>query len=48
MPSILGSAIVFLVLAAVIFLAARSVWNSRKKGGCGGDCAHCCGCHTEQ
>ncbi len=47
MSPVLGNAIVLLALAAVVFLAARSLWKNRKKGGCGGDCAHCGGCHRQ-
>lgn len=46
MPPILGNIIVIAVLAAVIGLAVRSLWRSRKTGGCSGDCASCGGCHS--
>ncbi|WP_295581737.1 FeoB-associated Cys-rich membrane protein [uncultured Oscillibacter sp.] len=46
MPGILGYGIVLAVLAAVVALAIRSLWKSRKKGGhCSGDCSRCGGCH---
>ena len=46
MPTILGNIIVIAVLIAVVVLAARSLWKSRKSGGgCNGDCGNCRGCH---
>lgn len=46
MPAFLGNLIVILVLAAVIALAIRSLWQSRRQGGgCNGDCANCGSCH---
>ncbi len=33
------------VLAAVVFLAVRSVIKQKKKGGCCGDCSRCSACH---
>lgn len=46
MPAILGNIIVVAVLAAVVVLAARSLWRARKSGGgCSGDCGNCRGCH---
>lgn len=46
MPPIAGYIIVTAVLVAVVALAVRSLWKSHKSGGgCGGDCAHCKGCH---
>ena len=38
--------IVIAALAAVVALAIRSLWKSRKSGGgCNGDCDSCRGCH---
>lgn len=46
MPAILGNIIVIAVLIAVVVLAVRSLWKSRKSGGgCNGDCGSCRGCH---
>lgn len=46
MPAILGNIIVVAILAAVVVLAARSLWRTRKSGGgCNGDCGNCRGCH---
>lgn len=48
MPPILGNLIVIAVLIGVVALAVRSVWKDHKAGkscACGGDCAHCKGCH---
>ena len=46
MPAILGNLIVIAVLAAVVALAARSLWREHKRGGgCSGDCSSCGGCH---
>lgn len=45
MPVMLGDLIVIAALAAVVILAVRSVWRTRKAGGqCTGDCASCGGC----
>lgn len=43
MTSYLALALVALAAA----LALRALWRSRRagKGACGGDCAHCKGCH---
>lgn len=47
MTAVLGNLIVIAVLVAVVALAARSLWKSRKAGGhCTGDCASCGGCHS--
>lgn len=41
----------YVILALVVLaaaLAARAVWKDHKAGkacSCGGDCAHCKGCH---
>ncbi len=46
MPAVLGNLIVLAALAAVVGLAVRSLWKSRRAGGhCNGDCASCGGCH---
>lgn len=46
MSGILGNVIVLATLAVVVALAARSLWNSHKKGGsCSGDCGSCSSCH---
>ena len=46
MPAILGNIIVIAVLIAVVTLAVRSLWKSRRSGGgCNGDCGNCRGCH---
>lgn len=45
MPAVLGNIIVIAVLAAVVTLAVRSIWKSRRSGGgCNGDCGSCRGC----
>ncbi|NLK37608.1 MAG: FeoB-associated Cys-rich membrane protein [Epulopiscium sp.] len=38
----MGNIIVILVLASIVALAIRSMWNSHKNKHCGGDCS-CCG-----
>ncbi len=43
MPPILSNIIVILILAVIIFLAVRSIWRNRRKGGCGYGCAGCTG-----
>ncbi len=48
MTPILGNVVVILILAVVVFFAARSVWKGRKRGGCDGDCARCGGCRTNK
>lgn len=52
MPPILGNVIVIAVLAAVVVLALRSLWKSRKSGGgCGYGCEGCPGhglCHPDK
>ncbi len=48
MDHIAGTVIVLMILAAVVFLAVRSIYKDKKKGGsasCGGDCGRCHGCH---
>ena len=46
MPAILGNILVIAALAAIVILAVRSLWKSRKYGGgCNGDCGNCRGCH---
>ena len=46
MPAILGNVIVTAALIAVVALAVRSLWESRKSGGgCNGDCGNCHSCH---
>lgn len=46
MSAVLGNLIAIAVLAAVVALAVRSLWRSRRSGGgCNGDCASCGGCH---
>jgi hypothetical protein len=44
----MGTAIVLLVLAAIVALIVRSMIKDRKNGKsptCGGDCGKCRGCH---
>ena len=42
----MGDIIVIAVLGAAVFPAVRSLYKSKKKGGCcGGNCASCRGCH---
>ena len=42
----MGTVIVLAILAVVVFLAARSIYMDRKKGGgCSGNCGSCGGCH---
>ena len=36
--------IVLVILLAVVFLAARSIYRTRKRGGCSGNCANCPSC----
>ena len=46
MPAMLGNFIAIAMLSAVVALAVRSLWKSRKSGGgCNGDCGNCQGCH---
>ncbi len=46
MPGYVGTVIVIAMLLAVVLLAVRSLWKSKKSGkGCDGDCSHCRGCH---
>ncbi|MCM1023765.1 MAG: FeoB-associated Cys-rich membrane protein [Prevotella sp.] len=42
----MATLIVGLIVAAVIFLAARQLWKDKKSGksSCGGNCAGCSGC----
>ena len=41
----MGNIIVLLILAVLVFFAARSLYRSHKAGGgCGGDCGSCGGC----
>ena len=44
----MGDIILAVIVAAIVFFAARSVFV-KKSGGCGGDCAHCggCGAHNQ-
>ncbi len=45
MEALIGNGIVLLALAAVVGLAVRSLWKSRKAGGhCNGDCGKCRHC----
>ncbi len=41
----MGDFIVIAVLALAVALAVRSLWRSRRTGGCNGDCGNCRGCH---
>lgn len=43
----MGTFIVLVILAAVVFFAARSIYRDKKAGKalCGGDCSKCKGCH---
>lgn len=49
----MGTAIVILILAAIVGAIIRSMVKAHKRGehpACGGDCGHCsgsCGCHQE-
>lgn len=43
MPPILGNLIVIAILIVVVGLAVRSIWRSRKSGGCGCGCDGCAG-----
>ena len=48
MEGIAGTAVVLILLGAVVFFAARSIYRDKKKGksvSCGGDCSRCHGCH---
>lgn len=48
MPSVVGTAIVVLIVAAACFFAIRSIVRDKKAGKsvqCGGDCRNCRGCH---
>ncbi len=51
----MGDIILGIIVAAIVFFAARAVFV-KKSGGCGGDCAHCggdcahcggCGAHNQ-
>ena len=45
MSQLLPTIIVSLILAGVVALAVRSLWQSHKSGGhCNGDCGTCGGC----
>ena len=48
MSPVLGNLIVIIILAVLVFFAARSIWRTHKSGGCsgcgGGSCAGCSGC----
>ena len=45
MSQLLPTIIVSLILAGVVALAVRSLWQSHKSGGhCNGDCGPCGGC----
>ena len=47
MSQLLPTIIVSLILAGVVALAVRSLWQSHKSGGhCNGDCGGCGGHHT--
>ena len=37
----MGTAIVLVILAAVVALAVRSIWKRRKSGGCSCGCPGC-------
>ena len=43
MPSV-ADIIVIAILVTLIAVCARSLYKSRKKGGCCGDCSACGGC----
>lgn len=44
MPGIFGTLLAALIVAGIVFLAARSLWRNRKNTcGCGG-CEKCGGC----
>lgn len=46
MSTVWGNLIVIAVLLAVVALAVRSLWKSRRSGGhCDGNCGNCHGCH---
>lgn len=40
-----GEIVVLLILTGIVGMAVRSLWKSRKSGGCNGDCGNCRGCH---
>ncbi len=43
-----GTIIVLIIVAVIVFVAARSVYRDHKSGksvSCGHDCTHCRGCH---
>lgn len=44
----MGDIILGIIVAAIVFFAARAVFV-KKSGGCGGNCAHCggCGAHNQ-
>ncbi len=57
MNTLLGSVLVIVVLAAVVFLAVRYVWRSHKRGtcvgcsgcsSCSGACPHCQNCREAE
>lgn len=37
----MGTVLVCIVLAVIVFFAIRSIWKSHKKGECAGGCAGC-------
>ena len=45
----MGDIILGIIVAAIVFFAARAVFV-KKSGGCGGDCARCggCGAHNQK
>ena len=48
MSAFWGNLMVLSVLALVVALAVRSLWQSRKQsGGCNGHCASCGRCHGQ-
>lgn len=46
----MSTVIIGIIVAVIIFLAARDVYCSRKKGSspCGGNCSCCCGCTAKK
>ncbi|MDY3920434.1 MAG: FeoB-associated Cys-rich membrane protein [Candidatus Limivivens sp.] len=46
----MGTVVVFLIVAALVFLAGRKIYLDKKqgKGCCGGNCSQCHGCRVPE
>ncbi len=43
-----GDIIVLAILLFVVAMSVRSLYKSKKKGGCCGNCSQCKGCHWKE